>query len=278
MGEHPKTSIIITTYNNKDVLHFVLETALNQTVMPDEIVVADDGSCDDTAEMVFRIAQTTPVPVLHTWHSDSGFRASRSRNNGIAVSSGDYLIFLDGDCYLNRFFVEDHLSFACEGVYVVGTRVNILPKRWEYVLRTRDGHISVFSWGTHKKLNALRSRLLSRFHKHGGMASANFAAWRSDIVRVNGFHELFIGHGGEDREIAQRLDHAGLTRRKMVHLGMAYHIAHPYNAKGDQVQLHEIIAKTVNEKLCRCHDGLDRAVHFLASATRDRFSRIIFEG
>ena len=108
--EHPKTSIIVTTYNNKDILQFVLETALNQTVMPDEIVVADDGSQDDTAEMVMQVAKTSPVPVLHTWHPNSGLRLSRSRNNAIAVSSGDYLIFLDGDCYLNQHFVEDHLS------------------------------------------------------------------------------------------------------------------------------------------------------------------------
>jgi Predicted glycosyltransferases len=254
------TSLIVTTYNSKDVLQLVLETALKQTTPPSEIIVADDGSRDDTAEMIRSMAQNSPVPILHTWQPNKGFRLARSRNNAIAVSSGEYLIFLDGDCFLNPYFIEDHLSMAKPGFFVVGTRVNILPNRQKYIIRTRNTKISLWSWGTHKKINAIRSRWLSRFFHQGGMAGANFAAWRSDIFNINGFNERFVGHGGEDGEIELRLKMSGLILRKMRYVGMAYHFAHSRNAKGDWTKIHEIFQETIDGQKTRCDMGLDRAL------------------
>lgn len=259
-GKAVTTSLIITTYNSKDILRLVLETALAQTPLPGEIIVADDGSRDDTADMIRAMAQSAPVPILHVWQPNEGYRIARSRNNAIAVSTGDYLIFLDGDCFLNPHFIEDHLSFAKPGQFVVGTRVNIQPTRQDYILRTRNTKISVWSRGTHKKINAIRSRWLSRFFHKGGMAGANFATWRSDMFRINGFNEKFVGHGGEDGEIALRLQMAGLTLRKMRYLGMAYHFAHARNAKGDAARIGEIIRETAGGRKTWCDAGLDRAL------------------
>jgi glycosyltransferase involved in cell wall biosynthesis len=266
----PKTSLIITTYNQPEFLRLAILSALEQTRLPDEIVIADDGSRDETAELVRAMKKESSVPIIHTWQPDDGFRLAMSRNNAAAVSTGEYLIFLDGDCFLNKYFIEDHLSYAEKGYFVCGRRVNILQKRKEYILRTGNRRITFFSWGTHKKFHAIRSHWLAKLHleggmlyKKGGMAGANFAVWRSDYEQVNGCNECFVGHGGEDTELACRLDDIGIRMKKMVHLGIAYHFAHPTNKdyseearKAKHAQYQEARSKDKG----RCRIGLNRAV------------------
>lgn len=261
----PTVSLIITTYNQPEILRIVLESVFRQRRPPDEIVVADDGSGEETAELIRKMSEAAPVALRnrlwHVWHPDDGFRVASIRNNAVAVSTGEYLIFLDGDCYVNEHFVGDHLSLVRPGQYIVGTRVNIKPARKEYILRENDLKISLFSWGTSKRIHAIRSPFLSRFRQRGGMASANFSMWRSDFENVNGFNERFNGHGGVDADLARRLDHAGIVLKKMVFLGMAYHFAHPAAARGNtRKRLNEVWDSTPEEEKIRCRLGLDRAL------------------
>src|SRR5215469_5448267 len=144
----PKTSLIIATFNQPAFLRLAILSALEQTRLPDEIVIADDGSREETAELVREMKKESSVPIIHTWLPDDGFRVMLARNNAVAVSTGEYLMFLDGDCYLNKYFIEDHLSYAEKGYFVCGRRVNIKAKRKEYILRTGNRKITFFSWGT----------------------------------------------------------------------------------------------------------------------------------
>ena len=266
-----KTSLIIATYNQPEFLRLAILSALEQTRLPDEIIIADDGSREETAELVRAIKKESGVPIIHTWQNDDGFRVMLARNNAVAVSTGEYLIFLDGDCYLNKYFIEDHLSYAEKGYFICGRRVNIRAKRKEYILRTGDRRITFFSRGTGKKFHAIRSRWLARLHneggllyKKGGMASANFAVWRSDYEKVNGFNERFANYCGEDQELACRLDDAGVRMKKMVHLGIAYHFDHPptnsirWNDKNHRVQ--KLMEQVRAEEKMRCRTGLNRAI------------------
>jgi GT2 family glycosyltransferase len=240
-------------------------SALEQTRLPDEIVIADDGSRKETAVLIREMKKTSAVPIIHTWQPDAGFRVMLARNNAVAASTGEYLIFLDGDCFLNKYFVEDHLSFAQENCYVCGTRVNIREQRKEYILRTGDRRITFFSWGTTKKFHAIRSRWLAKCRKRGGMASANFAVWRSDFEKVNGFNERLIGCCGEDYELACRLNDIGIPMKKMVHLGIAYHFDHPrrdHNIRWEDKEgrLGKFMEQIRSEEKGRCKIGLNRAL------------------
>lgn len=256
-----KTSLIVSTYNKKEVLEIVLESCFDQTCLPGEILVADDGSREDTARLIRDLEKRSPVPLLHVWQPDEGYRLAASLNNAIATSSGEYLIFLDGDCFVDRHFVEDHLSYAEPGRYVAGSRVNIGKKRQEYILRTGDRRISFFSPGIRKRAHAIRSKTLAACRRHGGMAGANFSLRRSDIERVNGFNERFDGRGGCDADLARRLNGAGFVLKKMVHLGIAYHFSHslPNRLHADDC-VPEIWDSTPEEEQVRCRLGLDRAL------------------
>lgn len=88
----PKISVIIPAYNAEPYIAQAIESCLQQTVPPDEIVVVDDGSSDRT----FEIAQRFPLPVKAI-RLPENMGVSVARNRGVEISTGDWLAFLDAD-------------------------------------------------------------------------------------------------------------------------------------------------------------------------------------
>ena len=75
-------SVLISTYNWKDALALCVRSVFRQTVKPAEIVIADDGSRDDTREMIEELRQETDIPIVHVWHEDRGFRKKQGERQG----------------------------------------------------------------------------------------------------------------------------------------------------------------------------------------------------
>lgn len=261
MRPFPKTTLLIPTYNWPEALRILLETAMEQIRPPDEIVVADDGSGPETAELIREFAQKSSVPILHAWQPDDGFRLARSYNNGIAAASGDYIVCVNGDCFLDRHFIRDHLVFAQKNQFVGGTRVNIKPDRRDAILAGGNRHITPFSRGISKRLNAIRCRFLAALRPKGGwMIGVNFAVWREDMIRINGFDEWHRGYGGDDLDLFLRLDHADVLRKKMGHYGIVYHFAHPLASREHRERIFKRLDETRVSRKIRCEEGLDRAL------------------
>lgn len=260
-----KVSLIITTYNWKEALEMVLLSALNQTILPSEIIIADDGSRDDTKELIQHIAQTSPVPIIHSWQEDEGFRASRSRNLAIAKASGEYIIASDGDSILDPHFVEDHLHHAQENTYVQGSRVLLSPEFTKTILSSKKFIKPPFKSKLYSnKLNAIRNILLSNLiasmksQKLKGIRSCNFSLFNKDILKVNGFNENFTSWGQEDSEFVQRLYHAGIQRKNAKFSAIQYHLYHKEgNSNAGNMGL---LLQTIQSKLIYCDKGLDQHV------------------
>ena len=106
-----KCSLIICTYNWPEALALVLTSATFQSVAPNEIIVADDGSGESTAKVVQEFAKKTSIPIIHSWQKDDGCRIPHSRNRAIAKSNYEYIIMIDGDTILHGDFVKDHVKF-----------------------------------------------------------------------------------------------------------------------------------------------------------------------
>ena len=117
-----RVSLIITTYNRPDALFIVLDSVKRQTRLPDEIIIADDGSDEFTKNCISEFNNNSPLKVIHSWQEDRGFRAAKSRNKAIAKSSYEYIILVDGDVILHEKFIEDHLNHAEESFFVQGSR------------------------------------------------------------------------------------------------------------------------------------------------------------
>ena len=260
-----RTSLIVTTYNRKEALRRCIESAFRQKMLPDEIVVADDGSREDTAETVRELACRAPVPLLHVWQPDEGFRAAASRNRGVAAATGDYIVFIDGDMLLHPLFIADHLTIAKMGQWIQGGRVLLNAKTTERILASGEFRLGCWSGGIANRQNAVRSPLLASLFRQPwrvsptkGVRSSNLSLWRKDIERINGFDESFVGWGNEDCEFVVRLANAGVVRRNLKFAAIAFHLYHPEHSKDSVLRNAAMLEESIRCKRIRCEHGLDR--------------------
>lgn len=259
-----RISLIITTYNWPAALDVVLLSVTRQTVLPDEVIVADDGSTGDTAELIGLWQKRFPVPLIHCWQEDLGFRAARARNLAIAAASGDYLIFIDGDMLLNRHFIADHIRAAQPDSFIQGMRIRADQALTDRILRDRMTDIGPFEPGLAERKFLFRSRLLSRLEYRPirslrRMGSCNQGYWREHLLHVNGFNEDFVGWGQEDDEIAVRLLNCGYKRRLLKFYGNAIHLHHASREPDGRSPNHHILAEALAGQSTWCSNGLLKA-------------------
>jgi glycosyltransferase involved in cell wall biosynthesis len=268
-----RLSLIITTYNWKGALEVSLGSAFQQTILPGEIIVADDGSRSDTADMVARMAALSPVPVIHSWQEDKGFRLARSRNRAIAKARGEYIVLVDGDIVMERHFIEDHIGFAHPGFFIQGTRVLLSRELSARVLADKAMLPAFCRRGVENRKNCLRSQVLARLFSFTsrsltGIKTCNFAFHKQDAISVNGFNEEFVGWGREDSEFTVRLINNGIRRRNMKFNGVAYHLFHQMNDRNRLGDNDEILRRTIERKLTWCAKGIDQYLEPLPAERR----------
>ena len=73
------TSLLVSTRNWPDALDLCLQTVASQSLLPGEVVICDDGSGPETAALIARMRRNFPVPIVHVWHADEGFRLADER-------------------------------------------------------------------------------------------------------------------------------------------------------------------------------------------------------
>ena len=256
-------SLIITTYNRPDALHLVLKSVLQQKHLPDEIIIADDGSNAETRNLIRAMADQSTIPIFHAWQPDRGFRAAMVRNRAIAMAKGEYIIMIDGDMLLHPYFIQNHLDVAEQGVFMQGGRVLLNSIKTDEILASHDIEFSFFSKGIENRKNALYSPFLSHFFlKKGdsikGIKTCNFSLFRSDVLAVNGFDNCFVGWGREDSDFAVRLFNNGVMRKNIKFAALAYHLYHPENPRQSLPENDQRLQMSMDENMIRCNDGIER--------------------
>lgn len=258
-----KTSLIVTTYNRPDALARILVALENQTRLPDELIIADDGSGPETFEKIAAFLSNPPYEMYHVWQEDRGFRAARIRNKAIRKATGEYIIFLDGDCIPHPRFVEDHLLLAKNGFFIQGKRVLVsrrLSSDFSYkdilsILKLFRFLLSGDISNAHHLVRlpgfpAFSSRRLS------GIKSCNMGLFKKDIVAVNGFNQDFEGWGREDSELAVRLYHYGLKRKEHPFLAICFHLWHEEHDRKQLITNDQLLMKAIQSKEHFCPNGL----------------------
>jgi glycosyltransferase involved in cell wall biosynthesis len=276
-------SLIVITYNWPEALDRVLAGVAAQTRLPDEVIVADDGSGEPTRALVERWAATFPRPLRHVWQEDLGFRAARCRNRGIAASRGDYILLIDGDMLLHPEFVADHLAFAERGYFLQGGRIKATAEETARLLAGGEPLFAPWSKADFGAFDGTRrhyafrapslARWKARSRRGGRVMSCNMSFWRDDLLRVNGFDERMEGYGAEDRELAARLGNAGVRRRQLKWAALAVHLEHASRAQPDVDDMslpnNRLFRATVEQRITRCERGIDAHLAEFAQTTDD---------
>lgn len=243
----PSLSVVVATYEWPEALDVVLLALSEQSGPRFEVVVADDGSPEDTARVVERWRRVYGDGLVHSWQRDDGYRRARSLNLGTLAASAPYLVFVDGDCIPRRSFVEAVRRAALPGWFLASKRVNLSAGLSRRVLEERA---PVWRWSAARWLLGAPREVFTSEREVGrpgllvpvrdrrrpwrpGQPEFSppfdgygfcFGVARRDLERVNGFEMRFTGWGGEDVDIAIRLRRAGLRcgwpgpKATMLHL------------------------------------------------------------
>ena len=238
-----RVAVILSTYNQPEYLRLVLEGYAQQERRPDRIVVADDGSRQETGAMLEVAARETGMRILHLWHPDRGFRKTEILNHALRAADEELLIFSDGDCIPRRDFVQGHIALTREGHFVSGGYLKLSPEATAAIdleaVRSGDalrlGWLRAHGWSPGRR--ALR--LLT----HPALAGAldlltptrptwnghNASTLRRHLIDANGF-DLDMRYGGEDRVLGDRLVNAGIRGIQARHRLPVVHLDHgrPY--------------------------------------------------
>jgi glycosyltransferase involved in cell wall biosynthesis len=254
-----KIAVIVTTYNRADALRAVIEGYLSQNDKDFELLIADDGSTDETRELIAGYQRRCSLKIEHVWQEDKGFRAGKIRNMALARTCADYIIFSDGDCIPSPDFIAHHRHLAERNWFVAGSRV-LLSER--LTNRTLEQYTPVHKWKLNNWLVARMKKDINRlspllslplgnsprklaFNKWQGVMTCSLAAWRQDLIKINGFDETYSGWGLEDSDIVIRLIRSKIYRKSARFLLPVFHLRHRENDRsglpGNSERLNDLI-------------------------------------
>jgi glycosyltransferase involved in cell wall biosynthesis len=261
-------TLIVTTYQQPAHLARSLASiAVQRTSRRLEVVVADDGSRDETPQVVEHFARQVSFPVEFVTRRHQGFQAAANRNAGVRQATAPHLLFCDGDCLLPPDHVEQHLAAwrpnTCTSGYCV--RLSEADTQRVTLESVRRGEFLGLAPADELRRLAIRHWRSKWYHfvrhpQKPALRSTDFSIAREDLERVNGFDEEFSGWGCEDDDLGQRLIAAGIRPISILNRTRVYHMWHPSVPskpatwrEGDNVAY---LKRPV--RLTRCLRGLDR--------------------
>jgi hypothetical protein len=253
-----RSSVVISAADHPDALNLVLDSIALQTQLPAEVLVVDPTNDSAISSVTTHWSKTMTFPVKYF----PGTAETRSRapllNAAIRAATSEYLIFLDGDCLPHRRFIADHVRHATVGTVVQGRRARIRAK---FVRRLSPGRFHPNLWLLRRRIVGLGKGIRRpwpslRVNGATSSHSSNFATWRADLVRVNGFEESFDEVGFEGRELIERLRNSGLTLYTITGQAIVYHLDHRRLARYGTGRSERILETTRRERTIRTGNGL----------------------
>lgn len=239
-----KISLIVAVYKDFQALNLILEQAAKQTYDNFEIVIAEDAISQDIPELVSKFSH---IDIVHCSQEDLGIRKMRSINNAIRASTGDYLIFTDGDCIPAPDFFECHAKMATRGTILSGRRTNLGPG---FSTRIRQGNLDTaelanrylryypqVAWDgkeghaetglCFKPDGWIFQTFFAKSKRSTSLLGCHFSCFREDMYFINGFDESYGETAlGDDTDIEWRFRAAGFELKSVKHATTVFHLYH----------------------------------------------------
>lgn len=239
-----KVSVIVAVYKDIEALRLIVNALKKQTYTNFELVIAEDNNSQDMKQYIQSIEG---LSVKHTYQEDTGIRKARSLNNGILASSGNYLIFIDGDCIPYSTFIESHVSLSENGRVLTGRRVNlgetisqkirtssincydIEKKYFQYYKSLQEDEASHLEQGIwiNPKGWIYNYFFKNRQKSNIALLGCNYSCFREDIIGIQGYDE---GYGetavADDTDIQWRFEAYGLSMKSCKFAANVFHLHH----------------------------------------------------
>jgi glycosyltransferase involved in cell wall biosynthesis len=271
-------SVIVPTYNRPQALKLCLLSLKDQSILPSEVLIADDGSSSETRDAVdtMKNALKAVFPIKHVWQEDVGFRKPRILNEAVRNSTGDYLVFIDGDCLAHRHFIRAHIEQSDPEAILGGKRVEIGKKLTEQLLkegtRLNSFHprliVDSLAGNSRKVEEAIQiknpflRRLMHRDQiDNDGIWGCNFSLYKQLFIDINGCDEDFLDGSLEDNDLGIRVLNQGKSVRSVRGLAIVFHLWHPssWSFEGEKYKYNlQIIKNRIERKETFCKNGIKK--------------------
>lgn len=238
-------SILVAIYKDVEALSLIIDALKEQTYKNFEVIVAEDNDSKEVKQYLSSL--NTFFPIKHYFHPDNGLQKAIARNASIRMSTGEYLIFIDGDTIPYSTFIESHVALAEPKKVLCGRRVNLedgmsgalrrreirsidLERIWRYLpqlIRDKTRHIEQ---GLRFKPNGAIQQFLAGRDKNIHMVGSNFSCYKTDIMYINGCDESMTdGPGVDDTDLEWRFIASGVTMKSCKYCANLFHLNHGRN-------------------------------------------------
>jgi glycosyltransferase involved in cell wall biosynthesis len=272
-----KTSMIVATYNRPQYLRLCVQSLAASTVRPSEVLIADDGSTQETIDTVLELQKSFErvFPILHVRQAHEGCRKQKIVNEAVRRSSGDYLIFTDGDCMVHKDCIDTHMKRSDPNAILAGQRVQIGKELTEKLLvngtvvngLSLELMIDFFKRKSHHSKeslvikNTLLRRLLKkdRIKNETTVIGCNCSLYKQLFMDINGYDEDFLGFGDEDADIGVRIINQGKSIKSVRNLAIVYHLYHPgtWDMTTEQFKYNALLKKKrIENRETVCKNGI----------------------
>lgn len=277
MEKYPKCSIIISVYKDTDSLDLILESLCNQTIIPDEIIISEDGNSIEMSDYV-KVAKEKykKLDINHLFQEDIGWRKNIALNRAIVASKYEYLIFIDGDCVPFDDFIENHLGQATKRIVLAGKRVElgenitreIRSKKltvskltnnyWLYVIKLINDKTRHLEDILHISYKSFLSPYIKKEVNY--IIGCNWSAFKEDILEINGFDETYtLPSVGEDVDLGWRFRGLGIELKSCRYNANLVHLYHKKRFDSSQGIINNaILKKNFDAKKFFCDNGIKK--------------------
>ena len=256
------SSLIISTYNWHQALELVLASVLKQTILPDEIIIADDGSTHETRNLIKKYSLRLKIPIKHIWQEDKGFRKSEILNKSFIKAKGDYIIQIDGDIIIHTKFIEDHLKNAKTNTFFYFFRSFLDHTLSQKSISKKTTTFYFYQKGLTNRWNSIYFPLISRLFKSSKSLKktrgCNFSCFKKDFLLTNGYNEDMTGWGKEDTELSARLINNNILKKHLKFCAISYHLHHKILGRKGLNKNIEILRKTIETESKKCKNGVNK--------------------
>ena len=272
-----KVSLIVAVYKDVEALSLIIESLKRQTYNNFELIVAEDGNSEEMKDYLNNLKNIS-FEIIHTTQEDIGVRKSKSQNNAIRASQGEYLIFIDGDCILYHNFIENHILLSSKGGIVSGRRVNVGPMYSEmlrerkitsiwleqnfvkhFLLLKDDAKLEKHAEeGFCIKINGFIHKMIQFFRKKElSLLGCNMSFYKEAMIKINGFdEELGNSAFASDADLQWRfkgMDYHIISGRFLVN---QFHLFHKRSEQQYDRSMTKQIDENMKQKKYICTNGV----------------------